>query len=315
MDYNIAAYVWNMGGPGKIEENILPLQVSGLTTVILFGIHIGREMDEYPKMKVGDLMYNDFDPNLLVSCGEFNPNKCPAIAAWPAQVAQLKQQGSVSKVFLTLGGDDRSVYDFRTIQNMFKTADGKKTLEDNIVALKNAFTVNGVCGIDGFDFDNEEDGIDVQTFILLGQLLFRLGFEVTFCPYKDINDWTARMQALWDLGMKVSWWNLQCYAGGRDNRRDLSPWISALEEVVGQGNGPSYLVPGLAVKGVSDVKDNERQCPDEMGSTFKGWKNPQLAGGFLWKYDALVENYQLCGGFNTAQRYVKEINEALTNSA
>ena len=94
MAYNNAAYVWNMGGPGQLKNYIADIQGSGLTTVILFGLHIGRKLDALPAMKVGDLMYNDYaaDPahgilrgNLLVSEGKFNPNNDAAIAAWPAQ--------------------------------------------------------------------------------------------------------------------------------------------------------------------------------------------------------------------------------------
>jgi hypothetical protein len=49
-------------------------------------------------------------------------------------------------------------------------------------------------------------------------------------------------------------------------------------------------------------------------TTFRGWNNPRLAGGFLWKYDALVKNPMQCEGFNTAQAYVQAINEAMGKS-
>jgi hypothetical protein len=122
MARNTAAYIWNEGGPGSIEKHIADIQASGLRTVILIALHVGRKMSEYPDMKIGDLIYNDYPQNLLVSGGVFNPNKSPAIAAWPKQIAQLKDRGSVSKVFISVGGDERFVYDFRTIQKMF--ADG-----------------------------------------------------------------------------------------------------------------------------------------------------------------------------------------------
>lgn len=116
--------------------------------------------------------------------------------------------------------------------------------------------------------------------------------------------------------MKVSWWNLQCYSGGHSNRDDLSPWIDALAVVVGPQAAPSFLVPGLAVKGVEDTDDG--QCPTGPQSiwiTFRGWNNPRLAGGFLWKYDALVEHPTLCSGENNLAAYVKAINNALDNKS
>ncbi len=51
------------------------------------------------------------------------------------------------------------------------------------------------------------------------------------------------MQTLWDKGMKVSWWNLQCYAGGSGNRKPISqPWIDALGKVVGKAKAAA--LPG-----------------------------------------------------------------------
>jgi len=311
MAYNTAAYAGDVAGPGQLQDHVADIQASGLTTVILFALHVGRKMTEYPTMQVGDLIYNHFPQNLIVRGGKFKPNNSPAIAAWPAQVARLKQQGSVTKVFVALGGACPPIYDFTTIQNMFNTGQAG-TLKDNIVALKNAFTVNGVCAIDGFDFDCEEPDIDLQTFLVFSRLLFGLGFEVTFCPFASISDWQDRMQALWDQGMKVSWWNLQCYSGGSDNPGRLPEWIEALAKVVGKQAAPSYLVPGIAAAGADDAYPD--LCPtgqDSVWSTFRGWNNPRLAGGFLWTYDALAAKPTLCGGQNNLAAYVKAINGAL----
>jgi hypothetical protein len=312
MAHNTAAYIWNEGGPGSIEKHIADIQASGLRTVILIALHVGRKMSEYPDMKIGDLIYNDYPQNLLVSGGVFNPNKSPAIAAWPKQIAQLKDRGSVSKVFISVGGDERFVYDFRTIQKMF--ADGMAgTLKDNIAALKTAFTINGICAIDGFDIDCEED-VEQSTVVQFCQLLFQQGFEVTFCPFTIADWWQGCMQTLWDQGHKVSWWNLQCYSGGNDNRNHLTAWINALSAVVYPQAPESFLVPGLAVEGVEDTGDG--QCPtgpQSFWTTFRGWNNPRLTGGFLWKYDALVKNPNLCSGQNHLSAYVQAINNALDN--
>jgi hypothetical protein len=310
MARNTAAYVWNEGGPGHIANHIADIQASGLTTVILFGIHIGRIMSEHPNMKIGDLIYNDYPQNLLVSDGKFNPNDSPAIAAWPAQVAQLKRQGRVSKIFICIGGDARVVYDFRTIQNMF-AAGMTGLLEQNIAVLKAAFTINGICAIDGFDIDCEET-MHPNTIINFSRILFQQGFAVTFCPYTNESWWRVCMEALWKQGMRVSWWNLQCYSGGHNNRDHMLRWINALAAVVGTQAAPSFLLPGLAVKGVEDTSDG--QCPtgpQSVSTTFRDWNNPRLAGGFLWKYDALVKHPTLCSGNNNLAGYVKAINDAL----
>ena len=325
MPYNSVAYVWNMGGPGELQDHLADIQASGLTTVILFGIHLGRPVLKFPDLMMGDVLYNDYaaDPpkilrgNLLVSKGKFNPNNDPVIAAWPAQVAQLKKQGSVSKVFISVGGASQWVYDFRVIESMY-LLEADDVLKANFQALKDAFTFDGKCVIDGFDIDNEEY-VSAETIVKFCTMLFGLGFEITFCPYSGASDWQGYMQSLWDNGMKVSWWNLQCYAGGNWNLDKLQPWIDALSKVV-KGDGAPYLVPGLGVKGVEDLDADEQRCPfgpKSFETIAASWKNPKLGGVFMWKYDGIVKNPDSCGGkkTNTLANYVKAINDGLSKGS
>ena len=258
MAYNNAAYVWNMGGPGQLKNYIADIQGSGLTTVILFGLHIGGKLDALPAMKVGDLMYNDYaaDPahgilrgNLLVSEGKFNPNNDAAIAAWPAQVAQLKKRSSVSKVFITIGGASQWVYDFRTIESMLSKPDSAALLKKNFQALKEALTVGGVCVIDGFDIDNEES-VSADTIVRTCEMLFELGFAVTFCPY-DPYDGPEHVAGLHadPLGQRheseLVEFAVLCGRLRQSRQAPISqPWIDALGKVVGRQRRPRYLVPG-----------------------------------------------------------------------
>jgi hypothetical protein len=69
---------------------------------------------------------------LIVSDGKFNPNSDPAIAAWPAQVAKLKSQGSVRNVFISIGGASPPVEDFTTIQKMLADPALTERLKKNI---------------------------------------------------------------------------------------------------------------------------------------------------------------------------------------
>jgi hypothetical protein len=330
MAHNTAAYLGDEGAPGSIQKHIADIQASGLTTVILIALHVGRKMKKYPDMNIGDLMYNHYPDGLLVSGGKFNPKNNSAIAVWPGQVAQLKQQGSVRKVFISVGGQggynqERDVFDFRTIQKMF--TEGKEgILRDNIAALKAAFTINRVCAIDGFDIDCEEkdvgepgEKVDENTIVKFCQILFEHEFAVTFCPYESDTWWRDCMQKLWKQGHKVSWWNLQCYAGGSGNQDDLSPWYRALSAVVYPQAPASFLVPGLAVKSAKDVlPETDRLCPTGPKSfytTFRGLNNPRLAGGFLWNYDALVGQSTVCSGQNHLSAYVQAITGALAPHA
>lgn len=124
------------------------------------------------------------------------------------------------------------------------------------------------------------------------------------------------MQTLWDKGLRVSWWNLQCYSGGDGNLSNLQPWIDALSKVVGEGQGASYLVPGLAVQGATD--STPQQCPSGDGGiceSLAAVSEFELAGGFVWTYDAIVGNNQPCSGsIPTAADYTKAIQDGLNNS-
>jgi hypothetical protein len=318
MPYNSVTYIREAGGPGELEKHVTDIQGSGVTTVIVGMLHVGCPRDSDPGMQLGDFVYNDYPQGLLVRGGKFNPNGSQAIKDWPGQVARLKQQGSVQNVFLVVGSPPEYWPDFETMQKMF--AEGKADLlKQNLVALKEALTIDGRCAIDGFDIDCEESldqGIQ-DTVVRFCKMVFELGFKVTFCPYQVGGEswWQDCMQTLWDQGMKVSWWNLQCYSGGFWNLNKLQPWIDALGKVVG-GDGAAYLVPGLAPAGEEDV-GGDVHCPSGSGSfetIAAGWHNPKLGGMFLWRYDplALAKNQGLCGGQNNLKNYVKAINDGLS---
>jgi len=306
MAYNSAAYCSGVLGPGSIQNYISNVQGSGLTTVILWAMHIGRP--QISGQQYGDFIFNDM-PNLFVSNGTFNPNNDPAIAAWPAQVAQLKQNSSVGKIFFSIGG--WGVQDFTTIQYMLNNGMAD-VLSANLQAMMAAFTFNGVCVIDGIDLDCEES-VDQSTITGFCALVFQAGLAVTFCPYMNVSFWQQCMQTLWNDGQKVSWWNLQCYAGGGGNRYDLTPWLGALAAVVGKAAAPSYLVPGLAVAG----SESDGQCPtgdNSICTTFAGWSSIGLPGGFLWNYDNIVKDTGVCSGPSDLAAYVAAINDGLNNN-
>jgi hypothetical protein len=332
MPYNSVSYIREAGGPGELEKHLADIQGSGLTTAIVGMLHIGNPEDhkDDPKaktMKFGDFIYNNYPDDLIVRDGTFNPpNPDPdpkkakanneAIAKWPAQVAKLKQQGSVRDVFLVVGSPPRYWPDFKNIGTMLAQDDGAQ-LKKNLVALQDAFTINGRCVIDGFDIDCEEtlDQATQDIVVRFCEMVFDLGFKVTFCPYENPDWWRDCMRTLWNGRDgrdrdKLSWWNLQCYAGGIGNLGDLSPWIDALGAVVGPQAASSYLVPGLCPAGEDDV-DGDVHCafgPNSFETIASGWKNPKLRGMFLWRYDPLA----LDSGPNTLAEYVKAIKSGLS---
>ena len=314
MTTNSVIYCSGDLGPSTISQYISDIQGSGVTTVVLWAMHIGRPT--IPGQHLGDLIYNN-SPYTLVSQGQYNAD----YSAYPAQVAQLKQNGSVTKIFFSIGGANPPVWDFTTIEAIIKEygTGPSSPLYQNFSALRTAFTIDGSCVIDGIDLDCEES-VPSSVITQFSQMLFGLGFEITFCPYENTEFWQTSMQDLWNGGQKVSWWNLQCYAGGGYNYSDLTPWISALAAVVGTAAAPSYLVPGLAVCG----SESDGRCPSNSdcgGNTgieqsFANWKSTGIQGGFLWLYDAIVSNESSspspCSESADLQAYVQAIDEGLS---
>ena len=70
--HELAAFGLSELRPGEIINATKRIIESGLTTVILGLLHIGRPMKQFPKMVYGDLIYNDYDISLLVSEGKFS---------------------------------------------------------------------------------------------------------------------------------------------------------------------------------------------------------------------------------------------------
>jgi hypothetical protein len=315
-------------GPGSTKDSVSLIQKSGLTTVIEFALHIGREGNGVQQW--GDFVFNDGYPQEsypFIRNGQFNPYNDAATGAWPTELGNLKQSGSgVKEIFFSIGGwggaPDYPVKDFATIQYMLDNG-MKEVLVKNFKALKEKFPT-----VDGFDLDCEEFGnspgqfpgvypkpdantVGKDTIVQFSEILFNLGFKVTFCPYTDSDIWQGSMQRLsTDHKAVVSWWNLQCYAGGYSNLTDLASWLQKLGAVklpngktIG-ADAAAFLVPGLSVQN-QDPLWPDPQCPAGDGGmclTFAGMNkqlpkgSSDLAGGFLWDFSGIGSNTAPCDG-------------------
>ncbi len=338
-------------GPGTTSNNLPLIQKSGLTTVIEFALHVGRLGNGVQQW--GDFVFNNGYPTEsypFIRNGNFNPYNDPDVAAWPNDLGALKHSGGVKEIYFSIGGwggyPDYPVKDFATIQYMLDNG-MKQVLVDNFTALKNQFPA-----IDGFDLDCEEFGnspgqfypqfyptkdphtVGQHTVVQLCEILFGLGFKVTFCPYDNSATWQGIMQQLCTAKTGVvSWWNLQCYAGGSGNLSNLASWLQTIADVkvpdgttngtpIGK-NAAAYLVPGLSVQN-QDPYWPDPQCPAgeggmcpafvDMNQQSKDAGYSDLAGGFLWDLDGIVSNTNLCSGkVPTLGNYVNAITSGLTN--
>jgi hypothetical protein len=295
--YHTVLYSGGPLGPTQIDQHITDIQQSGFTTVVLWSFHIASN---------GDITFND--PPTLVSGGKYIGD-----TSWPGKVAQLKQNGSsVSKIFLSVGAG--GVSDFTHIQKLIQQYGTGPTsiLCQNFMALRQAFTINGQCVVDGIDFDNE-DNYDQDSMVQFAVMLFNMGFEVTFCPYTFTQFWVDSLKALWKQGYRVSWWNLQCYSGGAGN--NPQDWINAVAPVVGKSAAPAFIVPGLWCYQTSSPSD--AKCPEKICSPFSNWNAPPnnmgLQGGFIWLYDDILkfEDSNPCQWTATTAGYANAIVKGL----
>ncbi|MEZ4401567.1 MAG: alkaline phosphatase family protein [Kofleriaceae bacterium] len=296
---NLALYSGGSLGAAQIADNLADVQGSGFTTIILWSFHVSE---------AGDISFNDTHD--IVSKGVYGGDP-----TWPGNVAALKANGSaVTSVWASVGAG--GVGDFGSIGKLI-AAEGigpNSILYRNFAALRDAFTVDGVCAIDGIDFDNEDD-LDATVMVEFATMLFGLGFKVTFCPYMAPSIWVDALRQLWAKGLHVSWFNLQAYSGGYGN--DPQQWIDAVAPVVGAAAAPSFIVPGLWCYHGQD--DADSRCPAQVQADFAAYNQAgaALTGGFLWIYDDVLKyrDANPCGGPATAAAYAQAISTGLAGGA
>jgi hypothetical protein len=273
------------GGQPVIDD----LKASGFTTIVAWALHVNA---------AGDLIYND---PTIVSGGQYVGDP-----GWPGLLADLKQgETSVNRLLFSVGGWEAG--DFPNIQALIQSqgTGPDSILYKNFAALKQAIPT-----IDAIDFD-DESLYDQATTVAFSQMLYGLGYNVTFCPYTEMQFWVECLQALNDEtpGL-VTGFNLQCYAGGGGNTPQ--PWIDAIAQVMGSGfPAASFVYPGLWCRNGDGCGSGS--CPSDIASQFAGWKSSGIEGGFIWLYDDIqkCEGSGVCGGPMGSAAYASAIAEGL----
>lgn len=300
-----AMYAGGPMGPADIATNLAAFEASGFNTLILSLFHIGRS--DAPNVPgVGDIIFNG--PPSVVHDGAYQLD-----GTWEANLAQLKSSGKVGKILCSIGGANNVIFDFRTIQELVVgpttsdpypqyTTNGKEpnpyitygtgpdsTLYRNFLALK-----QNLPSVDGIDLDNEETyWVTEDAMNRFTEMLIDIGFEITFCPYDNQPFWNSTFQTIYEYNPNaVQWWNLQCYAGGGSNVP--ASWASSLYDQMKAKypdfDAAKYIVPGLAARFYNtDDQAWEGDCPDSMCTTFSGWTNENMPGGFIWNYDSILD--------------------------
>lgn len=237
----------------------------------------------------GDITFND---TLIIRNGKYVGD-----ASWPGTIKSLRA-GQVTKIFASFGG--YGVPDYARIGAIIK----KYGTGTDSPLYKNFACLKQELGIDGIDFD-DEDYYDQDTVVNFAKMLLGMGYEVTFCPYCNQQFWSGCINALG--ADKVSWLNLQCYAGGKYNN---------------PGDWTGLGVPVVA--GVcADCCCEQTTCSsDDVGNAFKLWTTGQgavssncwsgtasgktaLKGGFIWTYNEIADNLD---------QYVNAMNSGLAGN-
>jgi len=166
-------------------------------------------------------------------------------------------------------------------------------LYQNFQALKQALPV------DGINFD-DETLYDQPTTVAFGQLLNSLGYQVTYNPYMNQSFWIGCLAASEQIAPGlVSGFYLQCYAGGFGN--DPAEWIQAVQQAMPPGYDAQALIrPGLwcVNAGANCQAGPDSRCPDNIQSTYAGWKSSGIQYGWLWLWDDMISclNSNVCSG-------------------
>lgn len=240
--------------PNVNQSQLLQLQESGFTRVILWTLHVDPD---------GSLIYNNTP---IVQNGDF----ANTFNYLPALLTKLASTGSVKEVLFSIGS--WGVDDFENIQALLKTQQGTRALRRNFSALAAALPLSG------FDFDDESLYDPATTAQLTEMLCAGNTMMITYCPYTNQQAWNSALQQTytWDqqqnppLGQSVAQWHLQCYAGGAGN--DPLTWAKNLPANAGIHNAPAFILPGF----------DSSQSPSSIQSTFAKYKGTGITGGFIW---------------------------------
>jgi hypothetical protein len=272
---------------------VTAIREAGFNTVITGLYHIGRDFDINPTQLLGDIYFND---TLVFSGQGIQPGdplskRYVGHADWPDLIASLTatsgQGFPVRLVEASIGGASKVIYDFRAIEKIYvqnnQSFEGTN-LQANFQAMKQVIpTINFI------DMDNEETSVaSCESFVAFCQMLTKIGYDLTFCPYTDVAFWNEAEGALnTTTSYPVKWWNLQCYDGGGWNR-ELPNFISTWA-----GSDTKFVLGDWTNDKPSDMLD--------MLTPFAAQND--VIGGFLWTLDDAFAN-------STLPDYAQAIQEA-----
>jgi hypothetical protein len=287
----IAAYGLGEVYPPNLAKNMSALQTAGWTTIIVGLFHIDGPNNLPPVYKpvdaAGNLYFNDtkiIDNNQYIGSTD-----------WPKQLRQLINGPGIAVTTLEASIGGWGVKDFANVKSIYEANNNSfagTLLEKTFNALYTTFPVIRLIDMD------TEDTYDQPSFVAFCQMLIKMGFGITFCPYaQDQQDfWTGSLKALNTSNRgAVKWWNLQCYAGGKGN--DPQAWADAICGAIPGFNTTNFLLGSDWSRNLAQpTKDPstwfwEGDCPPATQTLIESFAGEKCVGGaFVWNMDQIL-NY------------------------
>lgn len=281
------------GGPLQNKNELEALKRSSFNTIICWSMHVNSQ---------GDLIYNDGEP--IAHKGSYT-----GPPAWPAQLESLTQGADPPKRLVFSVGA-AGCADFRHIRMLFnKHGSGPENpLHGNFSALRKA-----IPQLSKIDFDNEDD-YDEATIVSFAQMLHKIGFAITFCPYNRMKFWEGALRTLHGIDPAiVVGYNLQCYAGGTRNAsvEELRKWIMSVSAATNLSfkDAATFVRPGLWCRH-NDCKQG--LFPIEIANTLAEWGTLGMGGAWIWLYDDVKKNEKCEGADTSLEAYAVSIIAGLS---
>jgi hypothetical protein len=265
---------FNTDDNAKNITQVVELVKAQFNTLILFTIHVNES---------GELYWSD-EP--LASGGEIvyrwrDRGQDPSL---PALVALLRA-GGVETIMFDIGSGS-------------PPPPAPPVLDEALKA--NFVAVAEWLGLDGFDFDCEEDDILSKTIVDAAELLEPVGAKnlISFSPYNHENWWLGILEQIYNQNGKrqlVDWWNLQVYGGA-----DPKTWIDAMKHYprpIGVPDPAAFMVLGYAAGTDFGSLSPKGMCEALAGLTRQGIR---LGGAAVWQSGAVFESGYLPSEYSTA---------------
>jgi hypothetical protein len=288
----------------NLDTQLQETASSGFATILLWSLHVNTA-NPSKNIALGDLTWNG---TLLVSSESGQPVFDPTgvLTKLSSRLTTLLANGTVKKIFFSIGSGGTS--DFATIQQLYSTAQGQATLQNNFAAL-----LKNLPMVTGFDFD-VEDCFDVPSTAWLTVILAsKFQAAVTYCPYFGLdNFWEPCLESVYQTAktQPVAWFNLQCYSGGTG--QDPVTWAASIkqnQQKNGVADASVFIVPGYAAN--NQAGDGPGICPNDFTSTLSPYKG-KIGGAFVWNSQHIFDDPAPCNGANASiADYAKAITTAL----